>query len=148
MTLSVARHFQVQDKVSTDIVRKDIGGCKTCSSIRLKDIVRCEIFAVVRHLQLLDTCSCQTTSVPRQLQFPDICSCQTLSVKNLKDIVCCEIFAVARHLQLPDKFSCQAFTVARHLLLLLAKLDTSLVLMNNLANIVSLGFFSESADVF
>ena len=80
-------------------------------------------------------------SVARYLQLSDICSCQTLSVKNLKDIVCCEIFAVARHLQLPDKFSCQAFTVARHLLLLLAKLETSLVLMNNLANIVSLGFF-------
>ena len=54
MTLSVARNFQVHDKVSTDVVCKDTGGGKTCSSIRLKDIFHYEIFAVVRHLQLSD----------------------------------------------------------------------------------------------
>ena len=82
MTLSVARHFQVQDKVSTDIVRKDIGGCQTFSSMRLKDIVRCEIFAVVRHLQLSDTFSKRSK---RHCLLWDICSCQT--------------FAVVRHFQ-------------------------------------------------
>ena len=74
MTLSVARHFQVQDKVSSDIVRKDIGGYQTFSSIRLKDIVRYEIFAVVRLLQLSDF------SVVRHLQLSDTCSFQTLAV--------------------------------------------------------------------
>ena len=97
MTLSVARHFQVQDKVSSDIVRKDIGGYQTFSSIRLKDIVRCEIFAVVRHLQL-----------------SDICSCQTLSVKGLKDIVCCEIFAVIRNFQLSDTFCLETLSITKH----------------------------------
>ena len=82
MTLSVARHFQVQDKVSSDIVRKDVGGYQTFSSIRLKDIVLCEIFAVVRHLQLADTFSKRCT---RQCLLGDICSCQT--------------FAVVRHFQ-------------------------------------------------
>ena len=77
MTFSVARHFQVQDKVSTDIVRKDIGGCKTCSSIRLKDIVRCEIFAVVRHLQLSDTFSKRSK---RHCLLRDICRYQKFAV--------------------------------------------------------------------
>ena len=98
MTLSVARHFQVQDKVSSDIVRKDVGGYQTFSSIRLKDIVRCEIFAVVRHLQLSDTFSKRSK---RHCLLQDICSCQTL--------------AVARHLQLPDTCSGQTTSGGRHL---------------------------------
>ena len=101
MTLSVARHFQVQDKVSSDIVRKDIGGYQTFSSIRLKDIVRCEIFAVVRHLQLSDTFSKRSK---RHCLLRDICRYQK--------------FSVVRHFLFRDTFHYQTLSAVRHFPLL------------------------------
>ena len=103
MTYSVARHFQVQDKVSSDIVCKDVGCCQTFSGIKLKDIVSCEIFAVVRHLQL-----------SRHLLLWDTFCFETLAVVRHFTLKSKKTLSVTRYFQLSDIFSCQTLSVVKH----------------------------------
>ena len=65
-TLSVARHFQYKDTDSSNSFCWDIVGCDN-----KKDIVRCEIFSVLRHFQFLSK---------RHCLLWDICSFKTFAV--------------------------------------------------------------------